>query len=192
LFAIGTAPGFTVLGGAGATNLLCFVGSWFFTSAALSQLLLSRPSKIRQWKTPSIRLEFMAAAIQFVGTVRFNLSTGAALWAHRTSARRDFVWWPDAQGSVAFLASSALAVVAVTLTVGLVAPRSRDWLTAWINMIGSIAFGASAAGAFITRRGLTEDAPLANVGTFIGALCFLAAALLTLPRRSSPGSEGGV
>jgi hypothetical protein len=191
LFAIGTAPGFAMLGGAGATNLLCFVGSWFFTSAALIQLLLSRTSKIHPRKAPSIRLDFISAAIQFVGTVRFNVSTGAALWAHRLPIRRRYVWWPDAQGSIAFLASGVLAVVAVTLTVGLVAPKSREWLTAWINMIGSIAFAASAAGAFITRRGVTEDTPLANVGTFVGALCFLIAALLTLPRRSSPGGESG-
>ena len=189
LFAIGTAPGFSMVGGAGATNLLCFVGSWFFTVAALTQLLLSGPSKTRSWKAPSIRLEFLSAAIQFVGTVRFNVSTGAALWAHRIPARRRLVWWPDAQGSIAFLASGALGVLAVTLTVGLVQPKSREWLTAWINVIGCIAFAASAVGAFITKRGVTEDAPLANVGTFVGALCFLIAALLTLPKRFSPDSQ---
>jgi hypothetical protein len=189
LFAIGTAPGFSMVGGAGATNLLCFVGSWFFTVAALTQLLLNGPSKTRTWKAPSIRLEFVSAAIQFVGTVRFNVSTGAALWAHRIPARRRLVWWPDAQGSVAFLVSGALAVVAVTLTVGLVQPKSREWLAAWINMIGCIAFGASAVGAFITTKGITEDALLANVGTFAGALCFLSAALLMLPKRCSPDSQ---
>jgi hypothetical protein len=189
LFAIGTAPGFAMVGGAGATNLLCFVGSWFFTGAALIQLLLSRPSKLRSLKTPTTRLEFVSAAIQFVGTARFNVSTGAALWAHRVPTRRRFVWWPDAQGSIAFLASGVLAVLAVTLTVGFVAPKSREWLTAWINMIGCIAFAASAVGAFITKRGVTEDAPLANVGTFVGALCFLIAALLMLPKRFSPDRE---
>jgi hypothetical protein len=186
LFAIGTAPGFAMVGGAGATNLLCFIGSWFFTSAALIQLLLSRPSKSRSWETPSIRAECLSAATQFVGTLRFNVSTGAALWAHRILARRHFVWWPDAAGSVAFLISGALGVVAVTLTVGLVQLKSREWLAAWTNMIGSIAFGASAVGAFITKTGATDDALLANAGTFLGALCFLIAALLMLPKRFSP------
>jgi hypothetical protein len=183
LFAIGTAPGFAVVGGAGATNLLCFVGSWFFTSAALIQLLLSRPSTFRLWKARSVRAVWLSAAIQFVGTLRFNVSTGAALWAHRIPDRRHFVWWPDATGSLAFLVSGALGVMAVTLTVGLVEPKSREWLAAWINMLGSIAFGASAVGAFIRRTGVTEDAPLANLGTFLGALCFLVAALLTLPKH---------
>jgi hypothetical protein len=182
-FAIGTAPGFATLAGAGATNLLCFIGSWFFTSAALIQLLLSKPSMSRPWETRSIRVEFLSAATQFVGTLRFNVSTGAALWAHRIPARRHFVWWPDAAGSVAFLVSGALGVVAVTLTVGIVRLKSREWLAAWINMLGSIAFGASAVGAFIKRTGVTEDALVANLGTFIGALCFLIAALLVRPKR---------
>ena len=186
LFAIATAPGFAMLGGAGATNLLCFIGSWFFTSAALIQLRLSRPSRSRSRRTRSIRIELLSAATQFVGTLRFNISTGAALWAHRIPVRRHFVWWPDVAGSISFLFSGVLGVAAVTLTVGLVQLKSREWLAAWTNMAGSIAFGASAAGAFITRRGVTEDARVANVGTFVGALCFLIAALLTLPKRSSP------
>ncbi len=175
-----------MVAGAGATNLLCFIGSWFFTSAALIQLMLSRPSMCWSRQTPSIRAEWLSAATQFVGTLRFNVSTGAALWAHRIPARRHFVWWPDATGSVAFLISGALGVVAVTLTVGLVALKSRAWLAAWTNMIGSIAFASSAVGAFITRTGVTEDALAANMGTFVGALCFLIAAVLILPGRVSP------
>jgi hypothetical protein len=186
LFAVGTAPGFAMLCGADAANLLCFMGSWFFTSAALIQLLLSRPSTSRSWDMPSIRAEYLSAAIQLVGTLNFNLSTGAALWAQRVPARRHFVWWPDAAGSVAFLLSGALGVVAVILTVGFVRVKSRLWLAACTSMVGSIAFGASAAGAFITKTGSTEDAQLAQLGTFVGALCFLIAALLRLPKRFSP------
>ena len=190
LFAFGTAPGFAMLCGADATNLLCFMGSWFFTSAALIQLSLSRPSMSRSWDMPSIRAECLSAAIQLFGTLSFNLSTGAALWAARVPDRRHFVWWPDAAGSVAFLVSGALGVVAVILTVGLVRVKSRLWLAACTSMIGSIAFGASAIGAFITKTGVTEDARLANMGTFVGALCFLIAAFLRLPRRDStrPGA----
>jgi len=186
LFAIGTAPGFTMLCSADAANLLCFMGSWFFTSAALVQLLLSRPSMSRSRNMPSIRAEYLSSAIQLFGTLNFNLSTGAALWAQRASARRLFVWWPDAAGSAAFLLSAALGIVAVSLTVGLVRAKSRLWLAASTSMIGSIAFGASAAGAFITRAGGTEDAQLAQAGTFVGALCFLVAARLRLPKRFSP------
>lgn len=175
-----------MVGGAGATNLLCFIGAWFFTSAALIQLSLSRPSKSRLWATRPVRAEFLSAATQFAGTLCFNVSTGAAMWAHRLPSRRHFVWGPDAAGSTAFLVSGILGVMAVTLSVGFLKMKSRDWLAAWFNMVGSIAFGASAVGAFITPAGFTEDALLANVGTFAGALCFLIAALLTLPNRFSP------
>jgi hypothetical protein len=184
LFAIGTAPGFAALHFADASSLLCFMGSWFFTSAALIQLLLSRPSMSRSWDMPSMRAEYLSAAIQLFGTLNFNLSTGATLWAQRVPTRRLFVWWPDAAGSVAFLFSGALGVVAVTLTVGLVRVKSRLWLAACASMMGSIAFGASAVGAFVTKAGSTEDAQLAQMGTFVGALCFLIAARLRLPKTS--------
>jgi hypothetical protein len=183
LFAIGTAPGFATLCGADASNLLCFMGSWFFTSAALIQLLLSKPAIGRTWEIPSTRAECLSSAIQLFGTVNFNLSTGAALWAQRVPARRQFVWGPDAAGSVAFLVSGVLGVAAVALAVGLVRVKSRLWLAASTSMLGSIAFGASAVGAFITRTGITEDARLAQLGTFVGALCFLIAAFLRLPQR---------
>ncbi|BBX09415.1 hypothetical protein [Mycolicibacterium aichiense] len=172
-FAAATVPGFSAVAGAGAANWLCFVGSWFFTAAAWMQLVLATPP----WK-----LEWLSAAIQFVGTVLFNISTGAAVWAHATGVRRHYVWTPDALGSVAFLVSAALGVAAATIAVGLIALGSRDWQAEWINMIGSIAFGVSAVGAFVRRTGITEDALVANLGTFFGALCFLAAALLVLPR----------
>ena len=172
-FAAATVPGFSAVAGAGATNWLCFIGSWFFTTAAAIQLVLSG----QPWK-----LEWLSAAIQFIGTVLFNVSTGAAVWAHATGVRRHYVWTPDALGSIAFLVSATLGVAAVTIAAGLIASGSREWQAGWINMIGSIAFGVSAVGAFVRRTGVTEDALVANLGTFLGALCFLAAALLVLPR----------
>jgi hypothetical protein len=93
------------------------------------------------------------------------------------------VWAPDALGSLAFLVSAVLGVIAVTAVVGIFELKSRDWQSEWINLLGCVAFGVSALGAFVTGSGVTADAVLANVGTFIGALCFLVAALLVLPRR---------
>lgn len=172
-FAVGTAPGFSSIASATATNALCFVGSWFFTSAAFIQLRLSGPG----------RADLSAAGTQFAGTVLFNISTGTAVWAHRIPTQRRFVWTPDAAGSLLFLASGVLTIAAIMATVGLFKPRSTDWRAAWINMIGSVAFATSAVGAFVRRSGTTEDQLLANAGTFIGALCFLAAALAVLPPR---------
>lgn len=181
LFALATVPGFAAVAGAGAANALCFAGSFFFTSAAWVQLVRSRAGS---------RLEWLSATTQFMGTLLFNVSTGAAVWAHAVTEQRRLVWAPDATGSVAFLVSGALGIAAVSVTAGYFAPRSRDWQVQWVNMIGCVAFGASALGAFVTPAGVTEDALLANLGTFIGALCFLAAALMALPPRQ-PGTRRG-
>ena len=134
---------------------------------------------------PALRIGWLSAAAQFAGTILFNISTGASLWAHAVKPERRLVWAPDFVGSLAFLVSGALGVVAVTAVVGIFELKSRDWQAEWINMIGCLAFGVSALAAFVTKSGVTEDALLANVGTFVGALCFLVAALLILPRQSS-------
>ena len=183
LFAIATIPGLSAIAGAGLTNLLCFIGSWFFTTAGWMQLVLSGPA---------LRIGWLSAAAQFAGTILFNISTGASLWAHAVKPERRLVWAPDATGSLAFLVSGVLGVLAVTAVVGLYELKSRDWQAEWINMFGCVAFGVSALGAFVTESGVTQDALLANLGTFIGALCFLVAALLVLPRKrsASDGSAG--
>jgi hypothetical protein len=144
----------------------------------------------RTWEVHSTRAECLSSGIQLFGTVNFNVSTGAALWAQRVPARRQLVWGPDAAGSVAFLVAGALGVAAVAFAVGLGRLKSRLWLAALTSMLGSIAFGASAVGAFITRTGMTEDARLAQLGTFVGALCFLIAAFLRLPKRVSTRPRG--
>lgn len=166
-FAIATVPGFAAIIGSGAADAFCFIGSWFFTTAAWMQLRLSDRGAV-----------WWSAAIQFAGTVMFNVSTGASVWAHTVHAERREVWAPDATGSLAFLISGVLAVVVV----GWWSPRSVDWQAGWLNLIGCIAFGVSAVAAFVLKTGATVDEPLANLGTFVGALCFLAAALLIMPR----------
>jgi hypothetical protein len=176
LFALATMPGFAATFGAGLPNLLCFVGSWFFTTAGWMQLVLSGPP---------VRIGWLSAAVQFVGTVLFNISTGAALWAHAVKPERRLVWTPDALGSVAFLVSGVLGVVAITAVVGAFELKSRDWRAEWINLAGCVAFGVSALGAWVTASGVTADALAANAGTFIGALCFLIAAVLVMPRKTA-------
>ncbi|MGZ8777906.1 MAG: hypothetical protein ACXWZ5_18845 [Mycobacterium sp.] len=175
LFATATIPGLPSVAGAGFANLLCFIGSWFFTTAGWMQLVLSGPA---------MRIGWLSAATQFAGTILFNISTGSALWAHAAKPERRLVWAPDATGSLAFLISGVLGVVAVTAVVGTIELKSRDWQSEWINLIGCVAFAVSALGAFVSETGVTADAVLANLGTFIGALCFLVAALVILPRRS--------
>lgn len=74
-FFIGPFPGFVNLVGAGADSAVFFAGSIFFTLAALLEV---RESTLRlgRWAAdPS----WWSAAIQFVGTLLFNLSTFEAM-----------------------------------------------------------------------------------------------------------------
>jgi hypothetical protein len=174
-FALATLPGMSATLGAGLPNVLCFIGSWFFTTAGWMQLVLARPALGVGW---------YSAATQFAGTLLFNISTGSALWAHAVKPERRLVWAPDVLGSAAFLVSGVLGIVAVTAVVGLIELKARDWQAEWVNMVGCVAFGVSALGASVTKSGVTADAVLANAGTFTGALCFLVAALLLLPRHN--------
>ena len=91
-----TVPGFPAWAGAGAANGLCFVGSWFFTTAAWMQLISTRQQGPHSRASDA---ESASAAVQFAGTLLFNLSTGAAVWAHAVSAQRRYVWAPDATPS---------------------------------------------------------------------------------------------
>ena len=166
-FAVATAPGFPSAAGATASNVLCFIGSWLFTGAGLIQLVLADPG-VARW----------AAAIQSFGTVLFNVSTGASVWARAVFTEQTEVWAPDALGCLGFLISGGLALCLVKAW----APRAREWQTTWLNMAGCIAFAASAVGAFVLKTGATADALLANAATFIGALFFLVASLMVVPR----------
>ena len=84
---------------------------------------------------------------------------------------------------------SALAIAATTHTDSLWDPDARNWWSTWLNMAGSVAFGISAIAAYVVPD--TTD-PLSsqwvNLGTFIGAICFMVAALLVKPHIKGPRS----
>lgn len=192
-FAIGAVPFYADAVGEIITNLTFVIGAIFFTLAALIQLLLSGRRPPRRGSTRADRSDWWAAAVQFAGTLFFNLSTTAALiTAVDTDARIGSGWRPDAFGSICFLVASALAVVATTDRDGLWDPKARTWRCTWLNMAGSVFFGLSAIGAYV----LPSTADLvsqfwANAGTFLGAICFLVAALLSrrdIPRDAPAGS----
>ena len=100
-------------------------------------------------------------------------------------ASRQQVWRPDALGSVCFLVASALAWFEVSHGWTSWQPRNLSWWIPLANLIGSVAFGVSAVAAFVVpATGALLDVELSNLGTFIGALCFLGGALLLLPERT--------
>jgi hypothetical protein len=174
-FALGSFPPYASRVGGTPTNVTFFIGSLFFTSAAGLQFQQSRT-----------RLDWWAGLVQFIGTLFFNKSTFQALHTGYTATEANqHVWRPDALGSAAFLISSVIACIAVR-RVSRSAPRDADWWAAWLNLIGSIAFGISAVASYtIVGSDTLVNAQKANLGTFVGAICFLAGAVLILPRRSS-------
>ncbi len=186
-FFVGAIPFYAEWAGAVGAGVTFFVGSIFFTVAAFIQLSLSGRRLPRRGTNAADRWDWWAAAIQFVGTLFFNMSTAAALAAAIVDPTRLGAGWrPDAFGSAAFLVSSAFAVVATKDRGELWDRDARSWHGTWLNLLGSIAFGISAVGAYVSPETDTLVSMFwANAGTLIGALCFLVAALLS--RRSIGG-----
>lgn len=182
LFSLGAVPGWVLLVGSNADNLTFALGSVFFTVAAFVQLRLTGRWRPGAWKGPA-SADWWSAAIQFVGTLLFNLSTFAAVAKGLLAGQEDLrAWAPDAFGSVAFLVSSLLAFRAVRLSDRLWDPRVRNWQMAVANLGGSLAFGVSAvAGYFVAFDSGGLAIGLMNLGTFVGGLLFLAGALLMPP-----------
>lgn len=180
-FALAAVPGLAALAGTTADNAVYAVGSVFFTAAAFVQLRLTGRWRAGGWRSATWS-DWWAASLQFLGTLFFNLSTFSAL------AGGDHVWRPDAFGSVLFLVSSVLACHAVSIRDRLWDPTARTWRVAWLNLAGSVAFGISALGAY-TAPGADQPASvaLANLGTFAGALGFLAGAVLMTPDPERAG-----
>lgn len=200
-FVVGAVPSYQSAVGDVVTNLTFFVGALFFTAAAFIQLALSGRRPPRRESSAPDRYDWLAAAIQFAGTLFFNVSTTDALiTAINADTRLGNGWRPDALGSICFLVSSGLAVAATVDREHLWDPRARTWHGTGLNLAGSVLFGISAIGAYaIPSTGDLVSLFWANLGTLLGALCFLVAAVLSrrpLPvpihrRRATPSGVGG-
>ncbi len=88
--------------------------------------------------------------------------------------------------SIAFLVSSALAVLILFRAGTYWAPKSRDWQSVWLNTLGSIAFGISAVGAFVLHHGTSLDPNLANV--HVRRRSVLPPGVCSLPRSQEIGA----
>lgn len=179
-----------------------FVGSLFFTSAAYLQYAeavnaergLDPRRRGSRWRPASWepkRIDWLATLVQLIGTLLFNLSTFAALnhnlTTHQTNAR---VWAPDAFGSIAFLISSELAFAEVCHRWFSWRNRTLAWKVVALNLLGSIAFGASAIASLLEpASGQPLSARIANAGTSVGGLCFLIGALLLMPEAADEERE---
>jgi hypothetical protein len=194
LFALGAVPGYAASVGDRTDSLTFFVGSLFFTAAGFLQYRESvdagAQGPTRGWRRVLAyhphQIDWWATAIQLLGTVFFNVSTGNALRIDLTTqGAHQHIWRPDAFGSVCFLVASGLAWCEVCHGWVAWSPRSLAWWITFGNLVGSVAFGISAiAGYIVPATGQVVNVELSNLGTFVGALCFLGGALLLLPERT--------
>jgi hypothetical protein len=198
-FVLGSVPAYIDAVGGTADSVTYFVGSLFFTSASFGQLVQSQspamtgvderrqrlraPARLWAW-LPHDR-NWLAAVTQFPGTLAFNVSTLAALVHNATVHQEDRrVWRPDFVGSTLFLVASTFAILALGRFLS-AQPRSLPWWIAWINMLGSVLFMASAIASFVLpSSGQMVDVPVSLAGTLLGAVCFLVGAALMLPAWS--------
>ena len=197
-FAVGSAPPYASAVGSVADLVTFVVGAIFFTLASFSQLVQAQspamqpvspsqsgeraPIVLRSW-LPHDR-GWLAAATQFPGTLFFNVTTSAALVHGLSVAQQDrHVWRPDFLGSCLFLVASAFALAALqTGEWRRWRPRDLAWLIAWLNMVGSIAFMASALASYVLpKTGEYISEAWSDAGTFIGAICFFLGAALMIP-----------
>ena len=181
-FFIGPFPGFVQLVGAGADGVVFFAGSIFFTLAAALEV---REATLRRGHRWGADPAWWGAAIQFVGTLLFNLSTfGAMQEGLSTKQENRLVWAPDVFGSTAFLISGALAYRLATGPHLFPVRRDRDWTMAAVNLAGCVFFGISAVASYVVpSSGSVLDLAAANWTTALGAACFFAGSLMLLPRR---------
>jgi hypothetical protein len=192
LFAVGSG---SALLGTPASGTVLFVGSIFFTGAAYLQILevVNEPDALAQkrppiamWRWEPHKIGWWAAVVQLVGTLLFNMNTFEAMRTLSPIAEDRLVWAPDAIGSICFLVASYLAYAEVCRRWTAWQPRNISWWIAVINLLGSVAFGISAAASVvIVQTGELWSAHASNLWTFVGAICFFVGAYLLLPEMTA-------
>jgi hypothetical protein len=201
-FALGSTSFYASAVGPTADATTFFIASIFFTSASFLQLVQSQSPAMAAVGTARDderqHLRFLAwlprdkawlgAATQFPGTLFFNGTTFWAMTVALDNSKYDkVVWRPDFYGSILFLVASLFGILALGRLWSW-RPREAAWWVAWLNMAGSIAFMASAIGAFvIPKTNSAVDLTLADRGTWVGAVCFFLGALLMLPAFRQAG-----
>jgi hypothetical protein len=147
-FFIGPFPGFVQLVGAGADGAVFFAGSVFFTLAAGLEL---REATLRlgRWASdPS----WWSAAIQFVGTLLFNVNTFDAMQSGLHRKRSWTMAAVNLAGCVLFMAS-AIASYVVPATGSVLDLAAANWCTG----LGALCFFVGALLLLPPRRAAAPD-----------------------------------
>lgn len=181
-----------------AIGVTFFVGSLFFTGAAYLQywevvnvecgpIHRRERTPLRPASWEPRRIDWLAAVVQLAGTVFFNVSCFQGMKQGLDTRQENLrVWAPDALGSICFLVASELAFAEVCGRWVCLRGRSASWRIVALNMLGSIAFGVAAVVSVIEpSTSEPVSAAVENAGTALGALCFLAGALLLIPESAA-------
>lgn len=196
-------------------NASYFAGSIPFTVAAYLQLFQAANQPPMEHETQSNRegrrvlfgwqpddAGWLSCALQFVGTLCFNLNTFDAMMPSLTFIEYDvMVWVPNVVGSLLFLASGYLAFIEVCHRFWDWHPSSLSWWVVFVNLLGCIAFLFSSFCA-ILLPGITgaQLETLAVIFTLVGACCFLQSSMMMLvesalgahhpePQETGPNEE---
>ncbi len=198
LFAIGAAFAQLGVGGPLLPASVYLAGGVFFSSGGYASLLQvingPRPGAgggleagaWRWWGFERTRLEWLAAAALFTGTLVFAVllvdsfvTELAPPEALSSTAKNRLIWSPDMVGCALFLISGHFSMVELTGTwLPRRWPREIGWDIVVVNQVGSVLFMVSAVATFVHRDGDLLAEGLANWGTFGGALCFAIAGVM--------------
>jgi len=194
LFALGAIPGYASVVGARWDTVTYFIGSLFFTAPSFlsyreavdASPRLLNPAHRRFFVYQPGRIDWWATALEFAGSLYFNVSCGVAMAANLSAqVAHQHVWRPDAIGSACFLASSVLSWYEVCHGWAAWRPAYWAWWITLLNLVGSIAFGIAAVAGYINPvTGQVHNVGRADTQTLIGAICFLIGAILLLPERT--------
>ena len=180
-------------------NGIFFLGSIPFTTAAYLQLYQAAnagPMASPETAGKSRRVWFgwqpddagwLSCALQFAGTILFNFNTFDAMHPGVEWWQQDLlIWMPNVVGSILFLASGYLAWIEVCHAHWAWEPGHISWCVGAVNLVGCLAFMASAPLAFVPLHELPFDAVTPSLlFTLIGAIAFFIGAILLLPEAAA-------
>jgi hypothetical protein len=175
-------------------NAIFFAGSIPFTTAAYLQLWQAanagdfnsgEKQTPQRWKFFGWRphnIGWLSCALQFIGTILFNVNTFDAMLPSLNWFRQDLmIWAPDIIGSILFLASGYLAFIETCHACWAWSFGDISWWVVFTNLLGCVGFMIAALFAIVLPTPETEAVTLSLIFTLLGAIGFFVGSLLMLP-----------
>jgi hypothetical protein len=186
------APGFLPDSLAAYFNATFFCGSIFFTSAGYLQFVesinkdITNPDLFRtehcHWIRAAWRpknLGYLSCAVQFVGTVLFNVNCSSVFFPLTILQQNVITWGSGMLGSICFLVSCLFAWMEIFRDPAVHPVTSVEWWIVWVNIAGSVAFQiASAICFYLPKTGAVYAPEESSFYLTLGAVCFFIGAFL--------------